>query len=62
MWDDAANDFARKDFWGVGNGWAAAGMVRVIKALPETMGIEKNRLANYIVEDQLYYEIYTMHK
>lgn len=50
MWDDAAHDFARKDFWGVGNGWAAAGMTRVIKILPDTMADEKTKLAGYVKE------------
>jgi len=48
MWDDATHDFARKDFWGVGNGWAAAGMTRVIKTLPEAMADEKTKLAGYV--------------
>ena len=25
MWDESKNGFAREAFWGVGNGWAAAG-------------------------------------
>lgn len=48
IWDDAKNDFRRKAFWGVGNGWAAAGMTRVLKALPESMPAEKKRLQDYI--------------
>lgn len=48
IWDDDLRDFERKDFWGVGNGWAAAGMTRIVKALPETMRDEKNRLIGYI--------------
>jgi unsaturated rhamnogalacturonyl hydrolase len=48
IWDDAKNDFGRKDFWGVGNGWAAAGMTRVLNALPERMAEEKRRLRGYI--------------
>jgi unsaturated rhamnogalacturonyl hydrolase len=48
IWDDAKNDFGRKAFWGVGNGWAAAGMTRVLKALPESMPAEKKRLQSYI--------------
>ena len=46
-WDENTNDFGRKDFWGVGNGWAAAGMARVIHALPERMEAERYRLADY---------------
>jgi unsaturated rhamnogalacturonyl hydrolase len=48
IWDDAKNDFGRKDFWGVGNGWAAAGMTRVRRALPVRMPAEKKRLEGYI--------------
>lgn len=48
--DEGAQNFVRKDFWGVGNGWAAAGMMRVIRALPETMEEEKQRLVAYVKE------------
>jgi rhamnogalacturonyl hydrolase YesR len=48
IWDDAKHDFGRKDFWGVGNGWAAAGMTRIIKALPVRMTAEKKRLAGHV--------------
>jgi len=34
----------RKDFWGVGNGWAAAGLARTIDLLPETMSSQKEEL------------------
>ena len=50
MWDDRSNSFTRKDFWGVGNGWALAGMTRVLKALPDTMKEEKEMLCGYIKE------------
>src|SRR5690606_968210 len=46
-WDEAKNDFARRAFWGVGNGWAASGMARVIHALPREMQAERERLAGY---------------
>jgi rhamnogalacturonyl hydrolase YesR len=48
IWDDVKNDFSRKDCWGVGNGWAAAGMTRVIRALPEKMAKDRVRLAGYV--------------
>lgn len=35
-WDDGSQCFIRKDVWGVGNGWAAAGMARVRACLPES--------------------------
>lgn len=50
IWDDGTNGFFRKDFWGVGNGWAAAGMARIIKALPADLTEEKKRLVKYVKE------------
>lgn len=48
IWDDDLNKLERKDFWGVGNGWAAAGMTRVIKMLPESRNADKERLIQYV--------------
>lgn len=48
IWDDGLNDFFRRAFWGVGNGWAAAGMTRIWRALPPGMAEEKKRFAGYI--------------
>jgi rhamnogalacturonyl hydrolase YesR len=48
IWDDDKNDFHRRDCWGVGNGWAAAGMARIIKALPPEMAKAKTQLAGYV--------------
>lgn len=50
MWDEARNAYARADHWGVGNGWAAAGLVRVIAALPDAMEDERQRLIGYLRE------------
>ena len=50
IWDDGRKTYERKAFWGVGNGWAAAGMTRVIKALPEGMAAERKKLAGYVRE------------
>ena len=50
IWDDGNQTFINKKFWGVGNGWAAAGITRVVKALPNEMQSEKEELANYIHE------------
>jgi rhamnogalacturonyl hydrolase YesR len=50
IWDDGQKQFARRDKWGVGNGWAAAGMTRVILALPEAMAEERGRLIAYVTE------------
>jgi unsaturated rhamnogalacturonyl hydrolase len=48
MWDDTKKQFARADYWGVGNGWSAAGMTRIIKMLPGSMQEEKKRLVGYV--------------
>ncbi len=48
MWDCDKKAFVRKDFWGVGNGWSAAGITRVIRALPESMQAEKTKLVGYV--------------
>jgi rhamnogalacturonyl hydrolase YesR len=48
MWDCEKNAFVSKDFWGVGNGWTAAGISRVIKALPDSKLDEKKRLIVYL--------------
>ena len=50
IWDDGQKQFARKDCWGVGNGWAAAGITRVISALPDMMAAEKVLLIGYARE------------
>ncbi len=50
IWDEDLQVFTRKLFWGVGNGWAAAGMARVIRALPDTMQREKEMIAGYVRE------------
>lgn len=48
MWDDEKKRMNRADYWGVGNGWSAAGMTRVIKMLPDSMMIEKKKLIGYV--------------
>jgi unsaturated rhamnogalacturonyl hydrolase len=50
IWDEDKHQYERKLFWGVGNGWAAAGMSRVIKALPYSMENEKTLIAGFIGE------------
>jgi unsaturated rhamnogalacturonyl hydrolase len=50
IWDDGEHRFVRQACWGVGNGWAAAGMVRVRAALPPSMAAERDRLAGYVKE------------
>lgn len=43
-WHDGGQRFIRKVVWGVGNGWAAAGMARVITMLPEKYAEQRERL------------------
>jgi unsaturated rhamnogalacturonyl hydrolase len=50
IWDEEKQRFQRKLLWGVGNGWAAAGMTRVLRALPEAMRAERAELAGYLRE------------
>ena len=48
MWDCEKQVFVRKDCWGVGNGWSAAGITRVIRALPDSMQTEKKKMIGYV--------------
>ncbi len=68
MWDDAKKEFARKAFWGVGNGWAMAGLARVIDLLPAEMADEKQELTemartlldsvlSYVRKDGLFHDV-----
>jgi rhamnogalacturonyl hydrolase YesR len=50
IWDEDRQEFERMLFWGVGNGWAAAGITRVIRALPATMADEKQLLIGFVRE------------
>ena len=44
QWSDAEQRFPRRDAWAVGNGWAMAGMARVIALLPESHREGRERL------------------
>lgn len=68
MWDDGEQRFLRHDHWGVGNGWAMAGLARVIDLLPSEMSTEKKELCtmasvltksvmSYIGEDGLAHDV-----
>lgn len=50
IWDEERNVFKRAAYWGVGNGWAAAGMTRVIRTLPESRAHEKQELTFHLRE------------
>jgi len=45
IWDDGKQAFEREAFWGVGNGWASAGLVRVIPFLPTLMRAEREQFS-----------------
>jgi len=50
IWDQDRQKFERKLFWGVGNGWAASGMMRVYNAIPGSMKEDKREIAAFIKE------------
>ena len=50
IWDEKNRQFQDKTFWGGGQGWAAAGVTCVIRALPESRNADKARLAGYLKE------------
>ena len=47
IWDDGKREFKDGNFWGGGNGWAAAGLARVIRGLPRERRQERERLADF---------------
>ncbi|MBN1934023.1 MAG: glycoside hydrolase family 88 protein [Anaerolineae bacterium] len=48
IWAEDNPSSGRAACWGVGNGWTAAGIARVIRALPPEMTDEKARLVGYV--------------
>lgn len=44
IWDEDRKALKRAAYWGVGNGWAAAGITRVIRTLPDSWDKEKQEL------------------
>ena len=50
IWDDGAGRLKDASFWGVGNGWAAAGLTRVIRSLPPERDGERSRLTRFATE------------
>lgn len=42
IWDDDKKEFARADFWGIGNGWTVAALARMIDLLPKNMRKERD--------------------
>jgi rhamnogalacturonyl hydrolase YesR len=50
IWDDEKRQFVDGNFWGGGNGWAAAGLARVIRSLPCERGHDREHLAAFARE------------
>ena len=50
IWDDGRQQFKHQAFWGVGNGWAAAGITRVIAALPKARQADRERVSAFLKE------------
>lgn len=46
-YNDQKKTFPRKDFWGGGNGWSAAGMAQIIDVLPKQKDDERLKLIDY---------------
>ena len=68
IWDEESKIYKRADFWGVGNGWAIAGLARVIDLLPADMEEARRLLiervitliestSTYIREDGLFHDV-----
>ena len=60
IWDDARRQLKDANFWGGGNGWAAAGLARVIRSLPAARKQDRERLAAFakdIVDGCLRYQL-----
>lgn len=68
IWDEDTNSHRRAAFWGVGNGWAIAGLARVIDLLPSKMSDERQLLieratilikstSDYLREDGLSHDV-----
>jgi rhamnogalacturonyl hydrolase YesR len=50
IWDDGKRQFKDGNFWGGGNGWAAAGLARVLRSLPSERSQDHARLAAFARE------------
>ena len=50
IWDDGTQSFRDPAFWGGGNGWAAAGLARVLRHLPRHRRKDRERLALFAEE------------
>ena len=50
IWDDGKRQLRDGNFWGGGNGWAAAGLARTIRSLPSDRGQDREQLAEFCRE------------
>lgn len=50
VWNEDEKRLSRSSFWGGGNGWAAAGMARVLSSLPRERKSDHLRVAGYTRE------------
>ena len=48
--DDGSKAENKKEFWGGGNGWAAAGLARVIRLLPEDRKEDRKQLTAFVID------------
>jgi rhamnogalacturonyl hydrolase YesR len=47
IWNEEEDRLTDASFWGCGNGWAAAGMARVLRSLPRERGADRQKVADY---------------
>jgi rhamnogalacturonyl hydrolase YesR len=50
IWNDGKRQFSDGNFWGGGNGWAAAGLARVLRSLPRERAQDRARVAAFARE------------
>jgi unsaturated rhamnogalacturonyl hydrolase len=50
IWDDGKQQFKDGAFWGGGNGWAAAGLARVLSTLPRERRADRDRITAFTRE------------
>jgi rhamnogalacturonyl hydrolase YesR len=50
IWDDGKRQYKDGNFWGGGNGWAAAGLARVLRNLPSERSEDRRHLAVFARE------------
>ena len=50
IWDDGEKADNHREYWGGGNGWAAAGLARVIRSLPADRKNDRQRLTSFVAD------------